>query len=384
MDQKIRLLIADDIEDTRDLIKQLIALSSETIEVVAEASNGLRAVELAEQYKPDLILMDINMPELNGLEATARIIKAVPNSIVIIMSVQSETEYLKQAMFSGAKEYIIKPFDSDTLMGTLIKTYERYHQDEVLLPAQSTGNQSKLWGFFSTKGGVGKTFLALNTALCQSVLMKKKTLLVDLDLQFGDIALMIDKPNAKTVYDCINDVNYQQFEDVEPYLVHYSPELDILLAPKSPEEAEYLQQDIVEGLLKLVRNHYEIIIVDMPISFSELMLSVLDSCQQIVYVTSIDLLSLKNTRTGLGVMKSLNYSEEKIKVVVNKRNESFGIKMGDVEKLYGKKPFSSLVNDEKGASLSVNMGIPFVTNPKNKGSKLYKELIELNQKLLKE
>jgi pilus assembly protein CpaE len=385
MGKNIRLLIADDIKETRELIRQLIELNSDDIEIIAEAENGARAVLLADQYTPDLILMDINMPELNGLEATAEIIANNPNSVVIIMSVQSETEYLKQAMFSGAKEYIIKPFDSENLISTLYKTYNRYHKEvQIIEQRLEIGNKAKLFSFFSTKGGVGKTFVAVNTALVQSMLLGKKTLLLDLDLQFGDVALMMDKANAKTIYDCINDGEYQQYDSISPYLIRYHSNLDVLLAPKSPEEAESVTLELVEGILESVQNHYDTILVDLPISFNDMVLSILDRSDAVFFTTSMDILALKNTRTGLSVMKSLNYSEGKIKIVINRRNESYGIKMPDVDKIFGRKPYISLVEDDKNACLSVNMGVPFLLNPKNKGNKLYKEILDLSQKILKE
>lgn len=123
---KIRLLIADDIEDTRNVIKKLLSLEKDTFEVVGEAGNGEEVLKLIPRVRPDVVLMDINMPLLNGLEATERITNEFPSVIVIIMSVQAENDYLKKAMFHGAKEYIIKPFNYESLIETIKTTYERY------------------------------------------------------------------------------------------------------------------------------------------------------------------------------------------------------------------------------------------------------------------
>jgi pilus assembly protein CpaE len=106
---KIRVLIADDIEETRNVIKKILNLDKENIEVVGEADNGEEVFKIIPKVKPDVVLMDINMPVLNGLEATEKITMEYPSVMVIIMSVQAESEYLKKAMFHGAKEYIIKP-----------------------------------------------------------------------------------------------------------------------------------------------------------------------------------------------------------------------------------------------------------------------------------
>ena len=121
---KIKIIIADDIEETRNVIKKILNLENEFFEIVGEACNGEEVLKLIPMVKPDIILMDINMPVLNGLEATEKITNLFPAVTVIIMSVQAESEYLKKAMFHGAKEYIIKPFNYEVLVNTITNTYE--------------------------------------------------------------------------------------------------------------------------------------------------------------------------------------------------------------------------------------------------------------------
>lgn len=121
---RIKVLIVDDIAETRKNIITLLGFETK-IEVVGEASNGKEALEVTEKVKPNVVLMDINMPIMDGLEATGKINEQFPNTIVIIMSVQGEREYLRKAMNCGAKEYLIKPFSLDILIDTIVETYEK-------------------------------------------------------------------------------------------------------------------------------------------------------------------------------------------------------------------------------------------------------------------
>ena len=155
---KIKILVADDIEETRCVIKKMLSLESDQFEIVGEASNGEEVLQVIKRVKPDVVLMDINMPVLNGLEATERITNEFPTIIVIIMSVQAESDYLKKAMFYGAKEYIIKPFNFEVLVSTIKNTYDKYNEK---LAKQAVNLEesydAKIITFYSSKGGVGKS-----------------------------------------------------------------------------------------------------------------------------------------------------------------------------------------------------------------------------------
>ncbi len=112
MADQIRVLIVDDITETRDHLARLLGFESD-IEVVGLAESGRRAIELAISLKPDIVLMDINMPDMDGIEATEQLSAQVPSASVVMMSVQGEADYLRRSMLAGAREFLVKPFSSD-------------------------------------------------------------------------------------------------------------------------------------------------------------------------------------------------------------------------------------------------------------------------------
>ncbi|MGB9632796.1 MAG: response regulator, partial [Chloroflexaceae bacterium] len=122
--EKIRVMIVDDIVDTRDQLEKLLFFEKD-IEVVAKAGNGREAVALAKQHHPDVVLMDINMPDMDGIAATEAILSQDPSVQVIIMSVQGETDYLRRAMLAGAREFLTKPISADDLYKSIRHVHKR-------------------------------------------------------------------------------------------------------------------------------------------------------------------------------------------------------------------------------------------------------------------
>lgn len=372
---KIKILIADDIEETRSLLKQVLTLDNEHFEIVGEASDGQEAVKLCGKLKPDIILMDVNMPIKNGLEATEEITGLYPRTSVIIMSVQSETEYLKTAMVAGAKGYVLKPINHEEVSELIQKTYDKYKD---IAPAKSEKKrETKLLSFYSFKGGVGKSVLALNSSVILSSKLKKKVLLVDLDLHFGDISLLTNKHLEKTILDLIDDDALDSYETASSYFYSYSENLDILFAPLSPEGAEYVSRASIESVIEIVKDQYDFIVFDTGVNFSEHTLYALDISSTIYFVSSMEMTSIKNSKLGLGVMKSLNYDDDKVKILINNASEKFGISKKDIEKVFDRPIETYIAEETKQLRLSVNRGQALADDSKGRSTKFYKSLYKL-------
>jgi len=379
---KIKILVADDIEETRCVIKKMLSLESDQFEIVGEASNGEEVLQVIKRVKPDVVLMDINMPVLNGLEATERITNEFPTIIVIIMSVQAESDYLKKAMFYGAKEYIIKPFNFEVLVSTIKNTYDKYNEK---LAKQAVNLEesydAKIITFYSSKGGVGKSVLAVNSAIAFSKESSKKTLLLDLDLQFGDISMLVNQYNKKTILDIVEDGQFETYENLKPYIYSYNENLDMVFAPRKPEAAEYIVKGVVEKLLKALKKHYQVIIIDTGVNFNDATLHVLDLSQTILFVSTMEIVALKNTKLGFGVMQSLGYEKNKVKLIVNRFNQNYGISKSDVEAAFKDNILAMIPEDDKIVYNSVNKGLPFCDNSKYFKDKIGKAIQLMCEKL---
>jgi len=376
----IKIIVVDDVKEMREMIEKMLASSTLDYELIGLCENGHEVVELMKKKRADIVLMDINMPILNGLDATQMIAELYPQTRVIMMSVQHESEYLKKAMLAGAKAYIMKPVDMDELIDTITTTYERY-QFLDKTPIQATQNhEAEIISFFSAKGGVGKSMLALNMSLIIHEKLGKKVLLMDLDLQFGDIALMINKQSELTIKELFDDSPITSFEAIKPYLFKYKDNCDMLFAPKDPESAEYISNEQIKSILEILKKHYDVIIIDTGVNYNEVTLNALDISDHIIIVTSLEVTGLKNTKLSLRVMQSLNYDESKVKLLINMSHEKFGVTKANVQKAFNFEILGYIPEDIKLVRNSINTGIPLIAS---KNSSLYKPLLSVCQSIVK-
>jgi pilus assembly protein CpaE len=376
MGNKITLVIVDDSEQTRDNIGAIMGFEKD-IEIVGEAGNGEEAIAVVKDKRPNIVLMDINMPVMDGIKATEALTEEGVEASIIIMSIQGEGEYIKKAMSAGARDYIVKPFGVNELVNTVRHVYDLDKSKKQKSGGASTIKiDSKIISIFSTKGGVGKTTIATNLAVSLSSLTGKKVVLLDFDLQFGDVAICLNLYVKNSVTEIVKDfTNIEQDPDLldEYLLAHYSG-IKVLAAPIRPENAEYVTADHIKNIIEYLKGRYDYIIIDTSQGFNDNVITALDMSNIIMYISALDLPSIKNTKNGLEVMKSLNYSNEKVKVVINKSNESYGIKHSDFESALGVDIWEMIPYDIAAVTLSVNNGHPLVSHRKASAvsKKIYK------------
>ncbi len=386
MMKRIKVLIVDDIADTRESIRRLLEFEAD-IEVVGEAGGGSEALRQAEKLHPDIALMDINMPEMDGIRTTELLALRVPATAVIIMSVQGEQAYLRRAMMAGAREYIVKPFSGDELASAISHVYEREQQKKEVLGAAHTSavperrRDGQILSFFSTKGGVGKTTLATNLAVELAASGKLQVLLIDLNLQFGDVAVFLNLVPKRTIADLAQSGSFV-YEDIKSYLLTHSSGLQILAAPTRPEYAEFVTAEQVEKILHEVKAHYDIVICDNVSRFEEISLASLDLADQIWIVTAMDMPTLKNTKLSLEVLEGLHYSD-KVRLTINRCGGEMGMETKDVAKSLGFPIHFEVASDGKTLVSAVNEGIPFIrSHPQSKAAdgirQMAKALTELD------
>ncbi|MBP7072011.1 MAG: response regulator [Clostridia bacterium] len=381
MANRIKVVIVDDSEQTRDNIASIISFEKD-IEIVGEAENGEEAIEVVRSKKPDIVLMDINMPLLDGIKATQIINEEGAEASIIIMSIQGEGEYLRRAMLAGARDYVVKPFG----VNELVKAIRHVYNLDMSRRQKSQGTSaikidSRILSVFSTKGGVGKTTVATNLAVALSIITGKKIALLDFDLQFGDVAICLNLYVKNSMTDLIKDYsNIQQDPGLlEEYLLTHYSGIKILAAPVRPENAEYVTPEHIRNIIEFLKGRYDYIIIDTSHGFSDNVITALDMSDTIIYLSALDLPSIKNTKNGLEVMKSLNYPKEKVKVVINKSNERFGISHNDFEEALGVEIWSMIPDDQASVTISVNKGHPLISH--RRSSPVSKKIYKLAQSI---
>ncbi len=391
--EKIRILIVDDIADTRENLAKLIGFEPD-MEVAGTAGGGQEAVTLAKKERPHVILMDINMPDMDGITATEIISNTVPESPIIMMSVQGEQDYLRRSMLAGAREFLVKPFSADELINSIrhVHELEKVRRQRYAPAAPAAGGApggagapaaretSKVITFFSPKGGVGRTTIATNLAVALHQSTERPVVLVDGSLPFGDIAVILNmSPKAKTIADLIGSFDQVDADVLESILVSHSTGIKVLLAPPTPESAEIIKGEDIKRIIEILRERYAYIVVDTWPSYGEQVISMLDAADVVLTLMTLEITSLKNVRVFMEVVEKLGYTDDKVQLVANRNDSSGGIKASDVEASLGRKIPHTIVSDGRTLVLAVNRGVPFVIS--HRDSQVSKDIFSLAAKL---
>jgi pilus assembly protein CpaE len=368
---KIRVLIVDDIPETRENLRKLLFFEPD-IEVVGAATSGEESVALATQLKPDVILMDINMPGIDGITATEMITQQLPCVQVIMMSVQGETDYLRRSMQAGAREFLIKPFTSEDLVAAIRRIYQlgltRRPKLEPTTSVPSTpgkdgtgASAGRILTVFSPKGGTGCSTLAINLAVALAQQKQgNKVALVDASLQFGDVAVLLNLQVARSIVDLVPHIDELDGEMLETVLVPHGSGVKVLLAPPRPELADQVTPSLVEKVLTGLRNLMSYVVVDTNSIINDITLTTLDLADRIVLVTTPDIPSIKDAKLFFEVADALEYPSSKTILILNKSDPHSGIRAEDIQASIKHPIVAQLPLDERTATSAANYGVPYV------------------------
>jgi pilus assembly protein CpaE len=322
---------------------------------------------MATASKPDVVLMDINMPGMDGITATEKLAADVPTAAVIMMSVQGEADYLRRSMLAGAREFLVKPFSSDELTASIRQVWAREREKlSRFAPVTTTqeisngsGEPASVVAVFSPKGGVGRTTVAVNLAVAAAQ-TGKRVALVDASFQFGDVGVLLNlNPRNKSIADLAGELQQGEAESLDTFMITHSSGVKVLLAPPSPEQAELIGPSAVKKVLNALRGSFELIVVDCPSSFNEPTLAVLDEADLILTLLTLEITSVKNMRLFLEVCDQLGYGPDKIRLVLNRADSTLGIRVADVEHSIGRKVDHTIVSDGRSVVYALNRGVPF-------------------------
>jgi pilus assembly protein CpaE len=358
----IRVLVVDDVADTRENLMKLLSFEDD-IEVVGAAPDGRLGVESARALQPDIVLMDITMPTMDGIQAAEALRAECPSAQVIMMSVHDESESLRRAMLAGAREFLVKPFGADELVTALRRVAERRKVDQAanlksVEPVDEGGG--KILSVFSPKGGVGRTTIACNLAVALKQATGKRVALVDGNMQFGDVGVVLNVQPSKTIIDLLPHIAAIDAELVGDVVLTHSSGVDVLLAPTKPEMAELVTSDYLKRIMAKMRDVYDYVIVDTPASFSETALAALDLSDRIIVLLTVEMPAIKNTRLFLEVAAQLGYGRDKLTLVLNRADSTGGIEVGEIERSLGHRIPVRIVSDGRLVTYALNQGEPFV------------------------
>ncbi len=380
--EKIRVIVVDDVPQTRETVIRALRFQ-EDIDVIGTATNGLQAIKLVKEMRPDVVVMDVNMPDMDGIAATSVIKHEVPFAEVIILTVQDDIDYMRRAMNAGARDFMAKPPMIEELVDAVQRAgaYAIREREKAPSPAAvavqkaATLAKGKIISVYSSRGGAGCTLLAANlAAILHSD--ENEVVIVDGNLQYGDVAVLYNIQSKTSLLDLTPHVEELDAEMIDAVISTHSSGIKIL-PPSRPERAELVTGPQFSQLLAFLSKTFKYVIVDTTHRLNDVTLAALDSSDLIVLVTTQDIPSIARTRKFLDLVPLLNIDAGRFLVVMNQYDSRVGILPEKVGKSF-EHPIAAVIPVASDVVLaSVNRGVPFMLQKDLHGRPISRAMVEM-------
>ena len=275
---------------------------------------------------------------------------------LILLASGESSQLLNEALETDVADVLLLPQLADNVVFAVRKAA---HTGRRLEAEGGVGKRGRILTVFSPKGGTGKTVTATNLASAFAKYEKKRTLLIDLDLQFGDAAIMLGLEPEKTIYDLVVAPGELDSEKLAGYTTRHASGVDVLPAPLRPEDAELVTEPKVNRLLEVARGSYDLIVVDTSPFFHGPMLATLDRTDELLVLCGLDVPTLKNVKLAQHTLDLLSFPASRVRFILNRSNSKVGMKRNEVESALGVKIAFEMPSD-RAVPLAVNRGTPAV------------------------
>jgi pilus assembly protein CpaE len=404
MSEPIKVLIVDDDNETRRNLSLVFGFDRDFI-VVGSAASGQEALTLAATLHPDIALIDVQMPGMDGIETTERMSSSMPSIAVVMMSIEDDPGVFRKAMLAGARYFLPKPIDLGKEAPVLHRAHaanaERmshfivdHDEAEVRTPARASGAPSvggQVVTVFSPRGGVGRTTIALNFSVAASHLTTDRVVLVDGHLQFGDIGLLLNiAPNQGSIADIMADM----IEDPSPDALDQalarsvfnfkdqSNQLDVIVAPRDVESALGIDSESFEKIIRRLTDLYSLVVIDTSGFLDRITGTAFELSDFVFVVSQLDIANFKAVQSFLHVAPKVGVVKENaIRLILNESDLAASIRIPEFEKRTGR-AFDVLIPSDHNIHYAGNEGTPFVN--KYPGSVLDLEMTKLARQVLPE
>ena len=350
MSDAIRVYVTGDC-DGLDALREALAETDE-IDLVGASADIAGAAATLTGGHIDCVLHGTRESVFPAIELAA-IREHTRAPVILVASGAEAGAMLEQALEADITDVLLLPQLTHNVVFSIRKaSHARRH-------LQTPVHHGRVITIFSPKGGTGKTVISTNLAAALAKNEHKKTLLLDLDLQFGDAAIVLGLEPTKTIYDLVVAPGELDSEKLAGYVTRHACGLDVLAAPLRPEDAELVTESKVTALLEVARASYEAIVVDTSPFFHGPMLATLDRTDELVVLCGLDVPTLKNVRLALQTLEQLSFPASRIRYIMNRASANVGLKTREVEDGLKVKVAHELPLD-RSVQVSVNRGEPTV------------------------
>ena len=367
-EQSIKSAVISTDQGLRELLRKVMSADDLGITVGLEVIVPFPEIndshlEQLRQLAPDLIFLGVSDDPIMGLKFAQFLIEGAPNRRIIGLGDPLTPELLLQAMQAGVSEYLPKPVSEEKVQDAIDRIARKFgHRVE-----ERRREPGKLLAFFSPKGGAGSTCVATNTAIALHRLTRGKVLLVDLDLELGETALLLGVEPRFSFVDLVRNFHRVDAGLLASYIERHDSGVELLSAPFHPAKAETVTGDQIRQILHFLKQHYDWVVVDTSKSFTPPTLATFEQADTVYLVTNVDLPSLRNITRCLPLLERMGQvkGDDWLRIVVNRYQASDPITLKDIEKTLGIAVYWTLANDYEAVMNSINSGKPVVLSEKS-------------------
>jgi pilus assembly protein CpaE len=356
-----------DTEEIRDSLPEDAEFS-----IVAVATSPEETLRSLDASPVDVLLVACEGYSDRALLLLDSVTKQRPDVNIVVLGQGSPNGFLRRAFEAGADDIVMLPSTREHVRFEIQKLIARKAGADTPVP----GEGSHLVCVLGPKGGNGKTLTATNLAVTLAQ-RGHKVALVDLDLQFGDVALCLGLPPERTVYDLAQSPGALDYDKLDAFLATHSSGVRTLIAPRRPDQASAVGAELLREVYSIVRSSFDWVVVDTPPGFTAEVITSIDSSTDVVMVGMLDSLSLKNTKLGLETLELMKYDPDHIFLLLNRAHSRVGISQSDVEAVLGRTPDVFIPSDRE-IPRTVNEGIPIVVaRPQSEPAEAFGRLADL-------
>lgn len=369
------LISAD--EDFRMSVNRLVSTSQGGVEIGLETDATATAL-LREpdtplrEYDPQILFLDLGADPDDGIRLAGVLSRAQPGMGIIVSGPDLKQDQLLEAMRAGVSEVVSRESREEDLEASLERVMRKLGLRTGAGKRNPTG---QILAFFSPKGGTGCTTVAVNVGVELHRITGKRTLLVDLDLELGEIASFMGVKPRFHLVDLLRNFHRIDEDLLASYIERHESGVHVLSAPFEPEVGQAVTAEDISSILKYLRTQYDYVVVDTSKSLAPPALAALRPADQIFLVTNLDLCSLRNFKRTLPILRDIDRTDGKrLRLVVNRYRKNDLLSLDDLESTVGLPVHRTLTNDFQSVIESLSTGKPLVLN---NGSQYTRELKEL-------
>lgn len=365
MVQQVPILIIDEDPAARALIRTTLS-EVQGIEVLAETDSLVYGYELIRHNRPKMVFIDLRNDPAKTLDVVKRISSYFKETLVVASGTDINFEMLKACMEAGVRDYLPRPLQAQDIKSVLEK-----HRLALTVDVETGDRSGRIITVFSNKGGLGKTTIAVNLAISLSEAIRRPVVLVDLNLQLGDITTFLDIEPKQTIVDIARNIGRVDQAYLEGSLAQYTCPANgatvyVLADPLHVEDAEELTADQINAVLTVLKATFAYVVVDTTTSFDTKTLTSLDLADEILLVSMVNLPSIRSSQRLLNLFDRLGYDPQKVKLILNRYIPEEEITVEDVEETLEHPVFWKIPNHYQVVMTAINRGVPIAMVENNK------------------